>query len=861
MAQTQVYNGYTYEQQADGSWKRVAPAQPQMPADPTFDLQRPQAQASVQNAQTDANVNTATQAAQISSAQSDAVTKSRTSQTAGLPEGWMWDASGRNAVPIPGYSRQGISPEIRRDAIQAFSDADALERAATELEQLYKNGPGSTKGIAGLQDYLPTAANQVFDDAGQQARGYVKRALGFTGGEGNTVAESSALYGPYLPQAGDRDEQIVAKIQKLRELAMDARKKSVTTLGGMPDANGNIVPIPERERGTAWEQNHIINQGGGGLAGPGATSQTIPVSPEYQAEYTTFLQQWAQNPDPNAYVQKRIELDRKYGYDSDREGYAAWAASAGDAIKQGGATVPSQLPGVEVPLGAAHSFINDNLNNPVGAAALGYLDMATGGVGQALAGDKLDALANESTGNALGMAAGQIGGSITGTTALGKIGGATAGRLAPWLLQGGSKAQFARNLAEDVAYSGIYGGVTDQGVGNTAATGAVGSIAGQGVGKLGGMAIGGLRMTPQAEYLRGLNIPMTIGQKLGGFAKSAEDKAMSLPVVGDMIRNRRIEGLEGFNQEAFRQAGERIGSTTQSLGKEGVAELAQNTAQAYDNATAGVNIPIDPRFNIDVTDLRGMGSRLPPDAQAPLGTVLDNYMKPIEDAGMLTGDAYQNTIRALKMKKGKPPVGAQGFEQEWRDTMGAGIDALQGQMSRAGGDSVVTGLSNADDAYRKMKVLEDAVTRARGGSQSGEIGIFTPSQLQGAGVAAKKKFPGELPFEKLADAGQDVLPSQVPNSGTTDRLLQVALPTALAGGGGAAVGYGVGGQEGAGAGSMTGLTLGALLAAGGTRGGQKALDMALISRPASMDVAGRWVRRNAGLFGSGAVPLALTYGQ
>lgn len=852
MANTQVYNGYIYEQQADGSWKRTAPAQPQMPADPTFDLQRPQAQADVQRTQTQ------TQGDRIANNVAGG-TASTTIARQNAPEGYIWiDPNDPNAGvrQIPGY----VSPSDKKGdkansdkVIAAQRILEMLDGEGGVAEQFSDNFAGSSSPLEYNFPGNPSDAPQNFDMKTNAMLPFAKKLLR-TPGEGAQSDKEAQDYRDQLPRSSFRDSTNEQLIADLRSTAL-----SVLANEGI-DTTTYSAEDPQR-RGTAWSKNYIINQGGGGLAGPGATSQEIPVSPEYQAEYTTFLQQWAQNPDPNAYVQKRIELDRKYGYDSDREGYAAWAASAGDAIKQGGATVPSQLPGVEVPLGAAHSFINDNLNNPVGAAALGYLDMATGGVGQAIAGDKLDALANESTGNALGMAAGQIGGSITGTSALGKIGGATAGRLAPWLLQGGSKAQFARNLAEDVAYSGIYGGVTDQGVGNTAATGAVGSVAGQGVGKLGGMAIGGLRMTPQAEYLRGLNIPMTIGQKLGGFAKSAEDKAMSLPIVGDMIRNRRIEGLESFNQEAFRQAGERIGSTTQNLGKEGVAELAQNTAQAYDNATAGVNIPIDPRFNIDVTDLRGMGSRLPPDAQAPLGTVLDNYMKPIEDAGMLTGDAYQNTIRALKMKKGKPPVGAQGFEQEWRDTMGAGIDTLQGQMSRAGGDSVVTGLSNADDAYRKMKVLEDAVTRARGGSQSGEVGIFTPSQLQGAGVAAKKKFPGELPFEKLADAGQSVLPSQVPNSGTTDRLLQVALPTALAGGGGAAVGYGVGGQEGAGAGSMTGLTLGALLAAGGTRGGQKALDMALISRPASLDVAGRWVRRNAGLFGSGAVPLALTYGQ
>lgn len=847
MANTQVYNGYTYEQQADGTWKRTAPAQPQMPADPTFDLQRPQAQADVQR------THTQTQGDAIANTVAGG-TASTTIARQNAPEGYIWiDPNNPNAGvrPIPGYAspKKGDQPNSDK-IIAAQRILEMLDGEGGVAQQFRENFAGSASPMEYNFPGNPSDAPQNFDMKTNAMLPFAKKLLR-TPGEGAQSDKDAQDYRDQLPRSSFRDSTNEQLISDLRSTAL-----SVLTNEGI-ETSTYSADDPQR-RGSVWSQNYIVNGGGGGgLAGPGATKQSQPVNPQYQAEYEAFLGQWTSNPDPDAYVAKRVELDRKYGYDSDIEGYAAWAKSAGDAAKQGGATIPSQIPGVEMPLGAVQGTVNDALNNPAGAAALGYLDMASFGAGSALGGDKLDALANESTGNALGMAGGQVLGSITGTSALGRLGGAAAGKIAPSLLGGGAKAQFGRNLAEDVAYSTLYGGVSGQGAGNTAVTGGIGSVAGQGVGKLAGAALGGIKTSPAVDYLRQRNIPMTMGQKMGGIAKAAEDKAISLPVVGDMIRNRRLEGLQAFNRAAFEDAGRSTNFTPQNIGKEGLGELAQNTAQAYDDATAGVNIPVDAQFGVDATALRGMGSRLPPDAQAPLGTVLDNYMTPINQAGNLTGEAYQNTMRALKMKKGKPPVGAQGFEQEWRDAMQAGQDALQGQMVRGGGDSVVQGLGNADQTYRNSKVLQDAVTRATGGSGSGENFIFTPSQLQRAGIAAQKKYPGAQPFEKLADAGQEVLPSQVPNSGTADRLSQIALGGGLVGAGTGA-GALAGGGEGAQTGGMSAAAITALLALGGSRKGQQLLDLAMISRPPAVQSVGRALPRVGGLFGA---PVALTFGQ
>ncbi|WP_230280273.1 hypothetical protein [Croceicoccus sp. Ery15] len=81
------------------------------------------------------------------------------------PEGYMWVDPNNPAAGVrklPGYSplQQGVSGAIRKDAIQAFSDADALERAADEIERLYSEGPGSTQGIWGPARLLPDRCKQ-----------------------------------------------------------------------------------------------------------------------------------------------------------------------------------------------------------------------------------------------------------------------------------------------------------------------------------------------------------------------------------------------------------------------------------------------------------------------------------------------------------------------------------------------------------------------------------------------------------------------------------------------------------------------------------------------------------------------------
>lgn len=845
MPQAQDEAGNIWETDAQGNAVRLiraANAAPQMPADPTFPYQGAQAQAQAANTGAQAQVNQATVPAQITSANADATAKTRTAQTAGLPEGFMWGPDGRTAVPIPGYSRQGLSPEIRSQAIQTFADADALERAADEIERLYKTGPGATSGLAGIQDYLPTSANKVFNDAGQQARGYVKRALGFTGGEGNTAAESSALYDPYLPSASDRDEQIVAKIGKLRALANDARQKAVTTLGGVPDAAGNINPMP-----SAFEVPRIVNGSGPTAAGFGATEGGQPVPPGYQQAYEAFVR--TGNFTPDQYAAFRAQLDQQFFGEAapQVETYREEGARILETLQKGG-DLNLTVPPTAEPLSGIDQFRNNLIANPAGAALAGALDMGGFGGVSALAPDQMAALGDE---HPAAMAIGQIGGAITGTGALGKLSKETIGRAAPSLLRGGGKGLFARNLATDAAYSGIYGGVTGDNPLASAGLGAVGSGLGQGLGKGLGAAIGGARVSPAAEALRARGISMTVPQQLGGFVKSIEDKATSIPLVGDMIAARRMEGLEGFNREAMREAGAPIGFAPSEIGKGGIDQLVDAVGNAYDQSTAGVSVPFDPQFTTDMGAFGNAAQQLPRDLRVRAARAVENRVAPLTDTGQMTGEQFQQAVRGLKGYKAE--VSKPGFEQDYRDALTLAQDALTEQMRRGGGQSVVEGLDRANAAYRNIRTVEDAVTRADGAGY-----VATPSQLQDALKKTQRRFPGQTPLSDLADNGQLVLPNSVPNSGTADRAAQMVAAGSLIGAGTGAGAYFGGDAAGAGTGAGTSAAATALLLLGGTKAGQKVLQKAIIDRPATAQILGNTMKRRMGLFGSASLPFVIT---
>jgi hypothetical protein len=799
-----------------------------------------------------------------------------------------------------GTQPKGVSPAVRKEAINGYNNAILLGQNIDEMEARFKSGPGATKGVLGVTDYLPTVANNRFDASGNAARGFVGSALGFTGGQLNTAREAEMAVGPYLPRASDYDETAKDKIARLRALQQNAIKKAIETLGGVPDQQGNVQPVSSATMpGIATGNASVLGgpgnpgdgPGGGAAPGGGApqpssvpnqttrfyaapidTGNTLGVSsaayinqddPKTAAAVEGWIRSGKSADQINAELSRlgipnvdARQVNAAQEYLRNNPGYKGPLASATKAVPQSPIEQARNGAGLSA-LGAGAIGAFDGLNSltfgNLGAAS----DAMTGFPGQA---DLAAQAARQSHPFAAGL------GEVVGT--LPAFAGAEygLGKLAAGGIGGsGAVAGIAGSpITADIA-AGAYTGAGAASPGNRLQGAGIGAIAtpvagmfGRGLGRAAGGALTGVQ-NATVRTLTDRNIPLTLGQTLsqsgvvGRAIKGLEDRFSGIPVVGDIVNARRAEGMQAFNRAAFDDALRPInGNTNGVIGASGVDAAQDAASNGYRTALGGVNLTPDPQFGTDFGAARAAGQRIPrtgPEFEHVVATRVD----PIIAGGSISGPQFQDIQQGLRRANlGDDAMGSDANDA-LRNVAGTFSDLASRQHP-----TLVPALDNANTAFRNTEVIRDAVNRARQGSRSGTTDVFAPSQLSDAAAANARKYGNSQgttrqPFFDLTRAGQTVLPSAVPDSGTAGRLALLALPAALGGTGGTA-GY-AGGDTATGVGA--GLGAGSLLALAGTRTGQRVLTHLLADRPDLLVRVGQQVNNRAaigGMFGAALTP-------
>ena len=760
-----------------------------------------------------------------------------------------------------------LTAKERADAVAAFNSASSIDRLVAQMEQQFRAGPGATTGISGALDYLPFTENQQFDRTGNSVRGHVGTALGFTGGQLNSVAEAEMAVGPYLPASGDRDAVILDKIQRLKDLANDARTRSTAILGGVPDQYGNIGPVeeaappaqpalPQLTQGRDTTPALMgANSGGPGFGNPAPDpSGFVPYGSTMRRENNP---QWkgvneavkgmivaGQSPEQiSAYLQQQgISTDALSGVGQAIDYYR----------RTGKKDFRVNVDDIEVPMSGFEQFRNNAPQTRVGTAAATALNAGGFGVPQALAGDQLQYLRDQ---NPVSAFVGDVTGIVGATSALGKAGSSLAGKLAPSLLTGGGKAgNIARAIAPDAAYGAIYGGVTEGDPLTGAATAAVGSGAGQLLGK-------GLQKTftgvtdPAVQYLTQRGIPMSPGQLLGNNSRTGRffQSVESMPFIGPAFTQRKIDGLNAFNREVMNDAVAPIGGRVTSGGVEGLEQAQGAVSQAYGDALSGINLRPDAQFIGDAQAAMQAGGAVPKYGE-DFTYMMNKEVGPVfGQGGQLSGPQLQSALQSLgKIRSGfaKNPDAMASYAADATNQMD---DALTGLVSRQSPDTMPA-YNAAKGAFRNLVPIENASISAVN-SKAGQ-GIFTPAQLSRAIANNTKGYGGRAAAARgdnmsdLLKYSQAVLPDTVPNSGTGERIASILLPTALGG-------------TAAGVGTLTQPEYAAplaVLAAISSKTGQKAIQAALTKRPKAIKrLGGIFGRREAqkGLAGMVTAPLLI----
>lgn len=801
-----------------------------------------------------------------------------------------------DAVADPSSVAQGSADQYTY--AQKLAALQSAEDQINRVQELYnKNYRDEPRGLASsIAEFAPGPDAEQFNVAGSNLSDIMLSAFRIAGvgsqSDKDAERKAEALQSSnWTLDSGVEEKLRSARLQienmraalqmpppKWTGLPEEEKRPQSMPNAGVGGASGGQPPPP-----TVWDMLYADPGPHAKGAGFSEKNKSVPLPPEAQRAYTDYVAGAIANGgylDPEAFGQFQAELMNRYAPQAAPGGtgkadpavYAEWARGYNETLRadrartggQGGSVPPP--PGYTVPM-----TLGENARNKLALATApitGAANAATFGGVEALAPEAMAALENhENPYVGYGTLAGEVAGSIYGANKLGTLGGMVArralpARLAVKVLRGGGKAgTLARNVATDAAYGGAYGGVTEGNPLPGAGLAAAASGAGNTLGRAIGTAVGGVKQLPQAERLAD-RIRMTVGQRMGGVAQRIENKATSLPLAGDMIEARYKGSIDDLNRATFDEGMAPIGGKVANIAERGVEQADALVGEAYEKDLGGRAFDLgDPDFVKSMDEALEKAVAVPKTGEDAAYLIQNAIIPHVGPGGTIPGRAFQMARRDLVTARRKLADGQDATGHASAEAVDDAINALDDLVRRQAPDAY-EGYMAANAAYRNLKVIEDAVAA---GINTG--GKFSASQL---GFAARKsgaKFGGvkaktDRPFYQLQRDAQDVLPSKIPESGTGPRVMQAAIGTGLLG-----LGSGAGALASedhvAGAGSGAGMTLAALLAlaAGGTRGGQRALNKALFDRSAGARKLGSIIGKHSGLAGTAAIPLILNSGN
>ena len=280
-------------------------------------------------------------------------------------------------------------------------------------------------------------------------------------------------------------------------------------------------------------------------------------------------------------------------------------------------------------------------------------------------------------------------------------------------------------------------------------------------------------VNPDIALLKSKGVNPTIGQTLGGWANTAEQKATSMFGVGDSIRSAREGARNQFNKAVLNDTVESVGGKVDDIGTAGVKQAGDIISRAYDDALSGLKgVTLDQTGKAQLTNLRGMASNMPDPTRKQFNRVLDNIvMKRMSPNQGMTAETFKLVESELGAKAAAYGKSMQASERELGDALFEAQNILRQQAARQN-PTYADALSKANQAWAKLVRTEGAAK-----ASSVSDGVFTPGQYLGS-IKANSKSVRKRDFSRgtalgqdFAAAGQRVLGNTYPDSGTAGRMM------------------------------------------------------------------------------------------
>lgn len=667
------------------------------------------------------------------------------------------------------YRQQGIAKPLKDgaggDATEGErKSAGFYTRAAGANRDFEATGGGKGLPARGM---VGAAAASVFGDnvsnanssaerqlAEQAQKDFIAATLRYESGAAIPDSEIEAQRKIFFPAVGDGPE-VLAQKARARQRAVSSLRLSAGGLASEADKLSNPAATeaaPPPVAGTL-------------TASKDGSSQFA--TPQDKA-FATEAQQLLESGGDRAAFDR---LSLKYGapaYGPDLDKAIAYRARGGK-----GATVTTPTTGAQGP-----SILGALAATPGGAAVTGVANAITGGT--------LDEIVGM-TGGDQGQAelAKQVmardhpyaygGGEVAGAIGASLGAGGIAARVLPTLGAG------ATSLIGDTAYGAAFGAGenNDNRVGGAVAGGlgaAAGNLGGQAVvrGVAGAVAP---QVSEGVRFLRDNGVRTTLGQSLGPAASRLEEKLVSVPVLGDLIRNGRQRALGDFNTGVMNDALGRVGGAIPD-GLDGTAAMAHGQQvfdDAYSNARGQMQLVPDAQMASDLTDLstRVANGQLSEASANRLGTIYQaEVLRRMQNGGPVSGDTY----KTISSRLGTLQRGTRATDPELSNAIGEMQGVIDQTARRSSPPEAAAAMDAADEGYALWTRVERAAAM-----RGGDTATFTPSQLDAAvqrgdgSVRSRAYLRGDALGQDWATHGKDILRDAVPNSGTADRGIAAAL--------------------------------------------------------------------------------------
>lgn len=690
------------------------------------------------------------------------------------------EASGRikpeHQAELDAYRNRGLAPKGEKNDESERTAAFLATRVAGGISDLKRVAPGSE---------APTISGEVAGWFGNGARNFVNSedrqrveaaqkdildaALTLGTGAAYSDEQLDGYRTAYFPQINDKPATIADKKVRLDRLLQAAKIKA----GGAGDAIDRALETSSAPPAPAGTLTASKN---------GSSTFSTEQDKAFGAEAQALLESGGSRADFD-------RLSLKYGapaFGDDLDKAIAYRAGGGK-----GARVTTPTSGASGPtvLGAMAA-------TPFGAGVTGVANALTGGTLDEIVGmtggDQVQAeLAKQVMANDHPYAYG--GGEVAGAIGASLGAGGLAARALPALGAG------ATSIIGDTAYGAAFGAGENN---DSRLTGAAGGAIGAAAGNIGGQAlVRGVAgaVAPQVSegvrFLRDNGVRTTLGQSLGPTASRVEEKLVSVPILGDLIRNGRQRAMGDFNNGVMNDALGRIGAAIPD-GVDGTAAMAhgqQAFNDAYDAARSQMQLVPDAQMATDLTDLstRVANGELSEASANRLGTIYQaEVARRLQGGGPINGETYKR----ISSRLGALQRSTRASDPELSNAIAEMQGVIDQTARRSSPPEAAAAMDAADEGYALWTRVERAAAM-----RGGDTGTFTPAQLDSAvqrgdgSVRSRSYLRGEALGQDWATHGKDILRDMVPNSGTADRVAaggvlaglgyaspQAAIPAALA---------------------------------------------------------------------------------